>query len=65
MKEKKCVHCGKVLEGRKRKYCSTKCEYWYNAIRKDDVSKLSTAQCLRMVRAGRNQRAGRVGCRYN
>lgn len=63
---KKCLYCGKALDGRKRKYCNGLHKYRYLSIKNDtQVGKLSVAQCLRMTRAGRSQRAGRVGCRYN
>ena len=60
-----CIHCGKELKGRKLKYCNDFCKYWYHAIKRDSSGSLSKAQVLRMTRAGRSQRAGRVGCRYN
>lgn len=61
-----CVYCGKKLTGRKLKYCNDHCKYRFLSIKNDNQpGKLSKAQCLRMTRAGRNQRAGKVGCRYN
>lgn len=65
---KTCVHCGKELTGRKLKYCNSHCSFWYKAIKKDNDREYfpsSKSQSLRMVRAGRSQMKGRVGCRYN
>jgi hypothetical protein len=61
-----CVYCDKELTGRQKKYCNKLCRYRYLSIKKDSgTGSLSKAQSLRMVRAGRQQRAGKIGCRYN
>lgn len=41
-------------------------KYRYQSIIKDTgTGQLSKSQCIRMIRAGRLQRAGKIGCRYN
>ena len=65
MENKKCVYCGNILKGRKLKYCNDTCSYRYISMNKETVRPYSKSQSLRMVRAGRAQRSGRVGCRYN
>jgi predicted nucleic acid-binding Zn ribbon protein len=60
-----CVHCGKDLPGRKIKYCSERCSYWFNAIENDKPKKSSISRRIRMARAEKSQRKGKVGCRYN
>jgi len=62
---KKCVHCGKELTGRKLKYCNDRCKFWYLSIKNETYSPYSKAQGLRMMRAERKQRTGRLGARYN
>jgi len=62
---RKCIYCGKELKGRRIKYCDDLCNFRYLSIKNDVPSKRRIAQSLRMSRAGRSQRAGRVGCRYN
>lgn len=63
--ERVCVWCGKKLEGRKRKYCGDLCKYRHISAEKDHVVKFSVAQHLRMLRAGRRHRLGKVGIRLN
>ena len=63
--KKTCVHCGKELTGRKLKYCGERCQYMFLSIKNESFSGYSKSQNLRMTRAGRSQRAGGVGCRYN
>jgi hypothetical protein len=63
---RKCVYCESELEGKRRKFCNDHCQYRYNSIKNDKGSgRFRHAQFIRMVRAGRAQRQGRVGCRYN
>lgn len=62
----RCLCCGKELTGRRRKYCNDLHRYRYKSwIEDNQPGRLSKAQCLRMTRAGRSQRAGKIGCRYN
>lgn len=60
-----CIWCDKVLPDRKRKYCSDLCKYRYNSYINDSPSKFSLSQHLRMMRAGKNQRKGKIGARFN
>ena len=60
-----CVHCGKELPKKKRKYCNDHCRYWYLAIKNEKHKPYSIAQRLRMARAERKQRMGKLGVRYN
>lgn len=62
---KSCIYCGKEITGRRKKYCSDICSFRYKSIKNDGVKKFSVSQHLRMQRAGRSQRLGRVGCRFN
>jgi len=62
---KKCLYCGKDLSGRKQKYCDDLCQYRYLSIKNDKHKKRSISQDLRMLRAGRKQRSGKIGVRYN
>jgi len=62
---KYCLYCGEELTGRKQKYCDDLHKYRYLSIQNDVPKPLSKSQSLRMTRAGRSQRAGKVGCRYN
>jgi len=63
------LRCGKQLPKRKKKFCSDNCKFWYHQAKKqesgEDYKPYSKAQNLRMLRAGRAQRAGRIGVRYN
>lgn len=58
-----CLRCGEQLIGRKLKFCSESCKYWYKQINKPLVNKRSKAQQLRMDRASRKQR--KMDVRYN
>jgi len=63
---KTCIRCGKELDGRKLKYCGSFCKLRYKWENEEPkVKKLSCAQHKRMCRAAKNQRLGKVGCRYN
>lgn len=63
--KKCCVYCNKILTDRKLKYCNDHCKYWFLAIKNDKFKSTSISQSLRMLKAGRKQMAGKVGCRYN
>jgi hypothetical protein len=61
-----CFYCNEKLPPGKKRYCNDLHKYRYLSMIKDTgAGRLSKSQCLRMLRAGRAQRAGRVGCRYN
>lgn len=62
---KKCVYCDSELTGRKLKYCNDLCKFRFQSIQNDKVRPLSISQHLRMARAGKAQRKGKIGCRYN
>lgn len=64
---KKCVWCGNRLKGRKLKYCNELCKYRFLSLKNDigPGGRLSKAQGIRMVKAGRAQRAGKIGARFN
>jgi hypothetical protein len=62
---KYCLRCGKELPPRKRKYCNSHCQYWYLAKKNETFKKYSVSQHLRMARAEKKQRQGRLGVRYN
>lgn len=66
MKIKYCLRCGKILEGRKLKYCNDTCKYFYKAARTPTKYRNNTAQQLRMDRAARGQsrRTQNGGARY-
>lgn len=60
-----CLYCGKELPKGRRKYCSDNHRYRYHSMQNDRPAKFSVAQHLRMARAGRKQRAGKIGVRFN
>ena len=64
MNYKTCLYCGKIIEKR-RKYCNKTCLYRYNSIKNEKIAKFSVSQFLRMVKAGRKQRSGKLGVRFN
>ena len=61
----KCLYCEEELTARKRKFCSDLHRYRYKCIKNNNPQKVSVSQCLRMARAARSQRLGRVGARFN
>lgn len=60
-----CVYCSLPLENKKKKYCNELCKYRYLSIKNDKPTGYKIAQNNRMIKAGRKQRAGKIGCRYN
>lgn len=60
-----CLYCGETLSGRQKKYCSELHRYRYLSIVNDKPRKFSRSQHLRIARAGKAQRKGRVGVRFN
>lgn len=60
-----CVRCSKELEGKRRKYCSDHCAYWFKQANNDKPKKFSVSQHMKMQRAGRAQFSGKIGCRFN
>ena len=39
-----CLHCKTNLSNNRKKYCSDKCKYWYNSIKKDNEKHLPPAK---------------------
>lgn len=62
---KYCIYCNKELTGRKLKYCDELCKYRHLSIQNNKPTKFKISQHLRMMKAGRNQRKGKIGVRYN
>jgi hypothetical protein len=62
-----CIYCGKELTGKQLKYCDNNglCKYRYNSVKNEKITSCSHAQQLRMCKAGKKQRQGKIGCRYN
>ena len=62
---KYCLYCGLLLDNNRKKYCNELHKYRYISIKNDVPLKTKKAQNIRIERAGRKQRSGKVGCRYN
>jgi len=60
-----CVYCKKELPAKKRKYCSELCRYRWISIKNETPGKFKIAQFLRISRAGKRQRLGKIGVRFN
>ena len=63
--KRECAYCGKELFGRKKKYCNELCRYRYLSIKNHTDKKLQLAQHLRIARAEKSQRLGKIGVRFN
>ena len=62
---KVCCYCGIKLIDKQRKYCSDLHRFRYLSIVKDKPKRFSKSQHLRIARAGKAQRQGKISVRFN
>lgn len=66
-----CVHCGKELTGKRRKYCNDSCAYWFKSKQRDETAYSGWGSANSQIRLNKacsrfasRMRSGRTSVRY-